>query len=385
MPLPSLILTTDTFNTWFHATNNLISHLGSTNAYILVSSSATPPPSTGNIRVNGTATFLTLVVNTTMNVYSGATINGAVALSNTLSVVGSVTFSNTVSIVRDLALSGDITGAVNITVSQNVNTSILNVGVISSSGNITSTGILTAGRLSTSGNVTATGNVNAANFFATGGFTGSGSGLTSLNAAVLTGTANIAVLPIASNTANGLMTNVTQAFSGSKVFVNAVSIYQTLTVNNTTTVSNALNVTGNVSITGTTTLGEIIEKSTLNGGGATGTITFGVLDTAILYYTGAASGNWIVDVRGNTSILLNDIMSVGDCVTLALMVTQPASGTPFYQTDFRIDNVSRTVRWQNGFAPSVLTASLNAVDIYTFSIVKTASAFSVFGAFTKFA
>lgn len=61
MPLPPIIQPIDTFNTWFDATNNVISHIGNTSAYIQVAQNATPSVSTGNVALNGIATITQVV------------------------------------------------------------------------------------------------------------------------------------------------------------------------------------------------------------------------------------------------------------------------------------------------------------------------------------
>ena len=64
------------------------------------------------------------------------------------------------------------------------------------------------------------------------------------------------------------------------------------------------------------------------------------------------------------------------------MVTNGA--TAYYQSSFTIDGTAVTPKWQGGTAPSAGDAS--AVDIYTYTIVKTGSAaYTVFASVTKFA
>ena len=115
---------------------------------------------------------------------------------------------------------------------------------------------------------------------------------------------------------------------------------------------------------------------------ATGTINFDALTSGILYYTTNASGNWTLNVRGDGSNTLNNMLAVNDSITVVFFATNGA--TPFYQTGFQIDGSSVTPRWQNGTAPTAGNA--NSIDIYSFTIVKTANAtFTAFGSQTRFA
>ena len=124
------------------------------------------------------------------------------------------------------------------------------------------------------------------------------------------------------------------------------------------------------------------ETTTVSATAATGTINFDVTTQSVLYYTTSASANWTLNVRGSSGTSLNTVMSTGQSITIAFLVTNGA--TAYYQTGFTIDGTSVTPKWQGGAAPTAGDAS--SVDIYTFSIVKTGSAaYTVFGTVTKFA
>jgi hypothetical protein len=129
---------------------------------------------------------------------------------------------------------------------------------------------------------------------------------------------------------------------------------------------------------GVTTAGE---TTTVSATAATGTINYDVITQSVLFYTSNASANWTVNLRGNSSTTLNTLMAVGETRTVTFMVTQ--GSTAYYNNAVTIDGTSVTPKWQGGVAPSAGTAS--AVDIYTYAIVKTASAtYSVFASKTDF-
>ena len=132
----------------------------------------------------------------------------------------------------------------------------------------------------------------------------------------------------------------------------------------------SLATTGAVTIGGTTTLQQALEKVTISATAATGTVQFDALTQAILYYTTNASGNWTLNVRGNSSTSLDSVMSVGQSLTLVFMATQGT--TAYYETAITIDGSSITPKWQSNLSPSAGTVS--AIDVYSFTIIKTASA-----------
>jgi hypothetical protein len=117
---------------------------------------------------------------------------------------------------------------------------------------------------------------------------------------------------------------------------------------------------------------------------AGGTVNFDANSQTDLYYTSSASANWTLNVRGDGATTLNSMLNVGDSITVAFKATQ---GSPaYYQTGFTIDGTATgvTVKWQGGSIPS--SGNANAVDIYTFNIVKTAATptYTVFAGQTKF-
>ena len=114
---------------------------------------------------------------------------------------------------------------------------------------------------------------------------------------------------------------------------------------------------------------------------ATGTVNFDVITQSVLYYTASATGNWTLNIRGNSSTTLNTYMATGRTVTVVFMVTQGA--TAYYNSAFTIDGTSVTPKWQGGTAPSAGDAS--SIDVYTYSITKTASAtYTVLASQTQF-
>jgi hypothetical protein len=111
------------------------------------------------------------------------------------------------------------------------------------------------------------------------------------------------------------------------------------------------------------------EITTISSNSTTGTINFDILSQSILYHTSNSTGNWDLNVRGNSSNTLNSKLSVGNSITVVFLVTNGA--TPYYQTSFKIDGASHSPKWQGGSAPTEGNAS--SIDIYSFTIIKTSS------------
>lgn len=124
------------------------------------------------------------------------------------------------------------------------------------------------------------------------------------------------------------------------------------------------------------------ETMTVVASAAASTVNFDASTQGILYYTSNATGNWTLNVRGNSSTTLNTLMNTNDSLTVVFMATQ--GSTAYYQTSFTIDGVAVTPKWQGATSPTAGNAS--SIDVYTFTIVKTGSAaYTVFGSQTRFA
>lgn len=124
------------------------------------------------------------------------------------------------------------------------------------------------------------------------------------------------------------------------------------------------------------------ERWNVAASAATGTVNFDANSSGILYYTSNATGNWTLNVRGDSGTSLNTMLATNDSITVVFFVTN--GSTAYYQTAFQVDGNSVTPKWQNGTAPSA--GNTNSIDIYSYTIVKTGNAaFTAFGSQTKFA
>lgn len=143
--------------------------------------------------------------------------------------------------------------------------------------------------------------------------------------------------------------------------------------------ANAVAITGGT-ITGATvtTLGE---TTTVSATAATGTVNYDVLTQSVLYYTTNSAANWTLNVRGNSGTTLNSVMATGETRTITFLVTN--GSTAYYENALTIDGSSVTPKWQGGSAPT--SGNINSVDVYVYTIIKTASAtFTVLASQSQF-
>jgi hypothetical protein len=181
---------------------------------------------------------------------------------------------------------------------------------------------------------------------------------------------------VASTNTSQTLTNKTIAF-GSNTLTNVASTNTVQTITGTKTFEGT-------SSTQAIVLNDAAEVATVSATAATGTIAYDITTQSVLFYTSNASANWTVNFRASSGTTLNTMMSTGQSMTAAFLVTQ--GSTAYFNSAVQVDGTTSgvTTRWQGGTAPAAGNAS--GVDIYTYTIIKTANAtFSVFAAQTRFA
>jgi trimeric autotransporter adhesin len=152
-----------------------------------------------------------------------------------------------------------------------------------------------------------------------------------------------------------------------------------LSVSNVTVTSGTI---ANVTINDVVLLNNNRELVTVQASAAASTVDFNVLTSQVLFYTANATADWTLNVRGDGSTALNDIMEDNQSVTITFFATQGSTG--YYANVFTIDSSSVTPLWQGGSAPSAGNA--DSVDVYVLNITKTASAtYTILGSQTQFA
>lgn len=114
---------------------------------------------------------------------------------------------------------------------------------------------------------------------------------------------------------------------------------------------------------------------------ATGTINFDVSTASVWYYTTNATANHTLNFRYSSGATLSSVLAVGDAITLVWLNTN--GGTAYYPNVIQIDGSTVTPK-----VPAAITAgNINAIDAYTFTIIKTAATptYTVLETQTKYA
>lgn len=136
------------------------------------------------------------------------------------------------------------------------------------------------------------------------------------------------------------------------------------------TILQSTSIAGTLTVNSPLTAQLMAEKVSIFSSSAAGTINFDSLNQAIVYYNIPATGNWLLNVRGNSSTTLNSLLAIGQSLTIStLVVNGPIA---YYPTGFQVDGVNVAVKWLGRTAPTAGNA--NTVDSYSYTIIKTANA-----------
>jgi len=168
------------------------------------------------------------------------------------------------------------------------------------------------------------------------------------------------------------------------IFCDGTNFFSATTLN---LIDGNLTVTGGISsntlaVTSFFTTPQINERTTVTGTGIGSSLNFDTLTQTVFFSTGNATANCTVNVRGSASVTLNSLLGIGESTCVTVFMTNGA--TPFFINALTIDGASGTPKYQGGSAPTA--GNPNSVDVYTFNIIKTASAtYSVFASQTRFA
>ena len=175
--------------------------------------------------------------------------------------------------------------------------------------------------------------------------------------------------------------------AGTETLTNKTIAFGSNTLTDVASTNTAQTFTGTKTFSGTSStqaivLNDAAEVTTVSATAATGTINYDITTQSVLYYTSNASANWTVNFRGSSGTSLNTLMSTGQSMTVAFLVTQ--GSTAYYNSAVQVDGTTSgvTTRWLGG-APTAGNAS--GIDSYRYLIIKVSSGtFTVLASVTQF-
>ena len=155
------------------------------------------------------------------------------------------------------------------------------------------------------------------------------------------------------------------------------TVYSAPTIGSTSIGSGATVTTiAGLTLTTPTTQGELLEYPYenwyINGAAFAGYTAYLQTNLSSVHYlTGTSTANGTLNITAASGTTLNSVMATGQAITFSLLITNT---TAYYANAYQVDGTTSgvTVKWSGGTAPSAGNAA--AVDIYSFTILKTGNA-----------
>ena len=224
-----------------------------------------------------------------------------------------------------------------------------------------------------SNTISVLGNVNANIIFAntiTANYIGNGSQITGISASQISG--------LYANT------NLSNYLSSTNISTSAITNTGNLTTGNLT-VTGSANFVTNSNSSLSMTINNLLETVNLQTTVGQTLVNYYVAQQSIMLNTTPATANMTLNITGHPSgAKLNTLLGVGQSITVAYGFTNGAT-TGYYINQLQIDGTNITPRYLGG--NSQTGGDPSAVDMYTWTIIKTASTptYNVFASNTKYA
>jgi hypothetical protein len=118
----------------------------------------------------------------------------------------------------------------------------------------------------------------------------------------------------------------------------------------------------------------------VNNSAIPATLNYDISAQSVLFYDFNSANNWTVNFRASSTQSLNAALANNRSITVALLAKQ--GGTAFYNNLIQIDGNQITPKYQTGVAWT--SGNVNSIDIYLYTIIKTAAApYTVIASQTK--
>lgn len=113
-----------------------------------------------------------------------------------------------------------------------------------------------------------------------------------------------------------------------------------------------------------------------------GNVNIDVLNNTVYFFSSNTTANVTFNMRGNTSTTLQNTLSIGRSVSVAILLKQ---GANTFRANVTIDGNSVSPLWAGNSSPAYIVGTNESTDLYGFNIIRTgANAYTVLASNTKF-
>jgi len=113
-----------------------------------------------------------------------------------------------------------------------------------------------------------------------------------------------------------------------------------------------------------------------------GNVNIDVLNNTVYFFSSNTTANVTFNIRGNGTTTLQNTLSIGSSVSLAILLKQSANT---FTANVHIDGSLISPLWAGNIRPAYIAGTNESTDLYSLSVIKTgSSAYTVLASNTKF-
>ena len=117
-------------------------------------------------------------------------------------------------------------------------------------------------------------------------------------------------------------------------------------------------------------LTQVFETGNVYSTAVGGNVNIDLQNNTLYFFSSNTTANVTFNFRANTQNTLDSQLGVGQTVTSAILLKQ---GATRYRANVYVDGVLQSPWWLGNSAPSYATTQQESIDIYSFSVLKTAA------------
>jgi hypothetical protein len=117
-------------------------------------------------------------------------------------------------------------------------------------------------------------------------------------------------------------------------------------------------------------LTQVFETGNVYSTAVGGNVNIDLQNNTLYFFSSNTTANVTFNFRANTQNTLDSQLSIGQTVTSAILLKQ---GATRYRANVYVDGTLQTPWWLGNSAPGYATTQQESIDVYSFSILKTAA------------
>ena len=127
---------------------------------------------------------------------------------------------------------------------------------------------------------------------------------------------------------------------------------------------------------------QVLETANIFATPISGNVNIDIGNNTSYFFSANVAGNVTFNLRGTTTVSFDTTVAIGKTASVAIALQQ---GSTKYKANLYIDGVLQTPYWLGNSAPGYATSQQQSIDVYTYTVFKTAATtYSILAANSNF-